>query len=140
MQLAMMKRFLFNACGAGLVALAAVLHVGATGRSSARAQTPLPDVSAEERRILMEFFAATGGPSWTDHRGWGTAVSVCEWSGVMCDFGTRANSVSWISLPDNNLRGTIPASLADLRRLGTLDVSGNHLSGEVPERFLKLWD
>ena len=48
------------------------------------------DLSAQrmnlERSSLMDFFKATGGPSWDDNYGWGSqTLPVCQWKGVRCD-------------------------------------------------------
>jgi hypothetical protein len=43
-------------------------------------------VPLNERQVLMEFFAATGGERWTKHDGWGTSRPECDWYGVECGF------------------------------------------------------
>jgi hypothetical protein len=101
------------------------------------------NVPAEERRVLIEFFAATGGKRWTNRDGWNTPGSVCHWYGVWCDFSDGdANRpfVAGLSLSFNNLEGTLPDSLAELVHLRSLSVSGNRLSGMVPEAILERWD
>ncbi len=101
------------------------------------------DVPAEERRVLMEFYASTHGEHWSDHTGWGTESSPCDWSGVLCDFPDADASrpvVVGLSLALNQLEGTIPPSLPELRHLRTLNVSGNRLSGMFPEALLERWD
>ena len=72
---------------------------------------PQADVPAEERRVLMELFASTHGEHWSNHTGWGTERSACDWSGVLCDFldaDTSRPAVVGLSLALNNLEGTIP--------------------------------
>jgi hypothetical protein len=106
-------------------------------------QVAQADVPAEERRVLMEFYASTGGARWSDHTGWGTETSVCKWNGVWCDYpegDANRPVVAGLSLTLNNLAGSIPASLAQLRHLQFLSLSGNRLSGKVPEVFLQRWD
>jgi hypothetical protein len=101
------------------------------------------DIPVTERRVLMEFFDATGGDRWTHHDGWGTTRPACDWYGVQCTFlGGKANRpvVASIDLADNNLRGVLPASLSSMPHLQSLDVAGNHLTGVMPETLLRRWD
>jgi hypothetical protein len=119
------------------------LLVAVLGCSHALAQQPSGHVSPVERRALVGFFAATGGERWTRRDGWGTAMPVCDWFGVVCDFvdGDPGRPfVTGLRLPLNNLEGRLPASLADLQRLTSLDVTSNRLSGAIPEPLLQRWD
>jgi hypothetical protein len=100
-------------------------------------------VPAEERRILIELFTATGGERWMRSDGWGSTGSECDWYGVWCDFIENDSNrpvVMGLSLAVNNLEGVLPPSLAALRHLRTLSVSANRLSGMVPETILERWD
>jgi hypothetical protein len=103
----------------------------------------VPTVPPQEREILLKLFSTTAGERWTRRDGWGTAQPVCEWYGVLCDFvdgDIKRPTVAGLSLAANNLRGQLPASLAELRHLRSLDVARNRLSGEVPESLLRRWD
>ena len=109
----------------------------------AGAPAPAGDVAPAERRVLMELFAATGGSRWTARDGWGTSTPVCDWNGVFCDFidgDANRPVVAHLTLALNNLEGRLPAALAELPRLRRLDVTGNRLSGPVPEGLLQRWD
>ena len=96
------------------------LIAAANGNGPARAQQVSTAVSDDERQILMEFFIATGGERWTNHDGWGSSRSVCDWYGVVC--GREANQafVSGLDLRNNNLEGVIPPRLVELTRLQLL--------------------
>jgi len=123
------------------IVLALVAGLVCYGHS--HAQQSSGNVSAAERQTLTEFFAATGGARWTNHDGWGTSTPVCNWYGVFCDFvdgDPDRQFVAGLSLAVNNLEGEMPASLGNLPRLRSLDVSSNRLSGTVPEPLLKRWD
>ena len=101
------------------------------------------DVPPQERRVLMELFAATGGDRWSNRAGWGAEKSACDWYGVRCDFpdgDANRPVVAGLRLSSNDLEGTLPASLAELRHLRSLSISGNQLSGMVPEAILERWD
>jgi hypothetical protein len=109
----------------------------------AQQQPPALIVPAQEREILLGLFSATDGERWTKHTGWGTSQPVCEWYGVVCDFvdaDVKRPAVAGLNLAANNLRGQLPASLAKLQYLRSLDVSRNRLSGDVPELLLRRWD
>ena len=119
------------------------IAVAVTTLAQSAAQRPAPAVPADERRVLMEFFAATGGERWTNTDGWGTSSPVCDWYGVWCDFvegDANRPVVAGLQLGSNNLRGTLPASLTQLSKLRSLDVSRNHLSGQIPQSLLQRWD
>jgi hypothetical protein len=104
----------------------------------AQTATPVPAAlaAAEERAVLMAFYEATGGPGWKVRRGWGSDQSVCRWAGVRCGSPPADQQVVSLELPENRLRGTIPASLATLPWLHTLDLSRNPLRGAVPPTLI----
>lgn len=107
---------------------------------------PLPDLLAEERAGLVEFYQATGGDAWKDRGQWLTAAPPCDWRGVWCDFRMTPDLrqfavVVGLSLDDNHLAGTLPARLLGvLPHLRSLSVTENDLRGAVPEDVLARWD
>ncbi|MDE2795015.1 MAG: Ig-like domain-containing protein [Gemmatimonadota bacterium] len=81
-----------------------------------------------ERLALSEFFALTGGDSWTNSTNWGSDSTVGSWHGV-----TVGDSlVHRLVLAENALAGPLPAELTNLRELRTLDLGGNSLTGAFP--------
>ncbi|WP_025668169.1 hypothetical protein, partial [Aquimarina megaterium] len=56
---------------------------------------------------------------------------VCDWFGVTVSEG----KVKGISLPENNLTGTLPNSLGSLIELRTIYLHSNNLSGNIPSSF-----
>jgi hypothetical protein len=115
--------------------VAALAFVTASSPAVVRGQRP-PD----QRAILMEFYDATGGPQWRARTGWGTDAPVCDWEGVECWSSPDSQSVTSLALGENQLRGTLPASLASLPFLHTLDVSRNRLHGAVPAALIERAD
>ena len=86
------------------------------------------DVAQVERLALSEFFAGTGGDSWTRSRGWNTSAGLDGWLGVT----TGGGRVRGIALADNGLAGPVPPEIANLTALETMDLGGNGLLGEFP--------
>ncbi len=98
-------------------------------------------VSGSNDQTLRLWNAETGQPigqPWqTLEDVWDIAVSLvdlpsffqpCTWYGVTCTNG----NVTRLALPANNLIGALPAALADLPQLQSLDLSGNQITGALP--------
>lgn len=85
----------------------------------------------DEKEILVKLFDATGGPTWLDSDNWKKDdVSFCDWHGVHClseDVNGGANVVKEISLGSNNLSGTVPPQLFDLKHLEVLNIRDNKI-------------
>ncbi len=114
------------ACAARLAAI--VVFVLVLGPAARIASAAIP---AAERQALLDLYNATTGDGWTDSTGWGGgAGSECGWHGVRCNSGET--TVVWLDLSDNNLVGTIPASIGNLTGLEVLNLSFNGISGTIP--------
>jgi hypothetical protein len=78
---------------------------------------------------------------WTQHNFWMTGEGYCKWHGVKCVgdddyFLTEGNGkVFQISLPSNNLRGSIPSEIEALSDLFSLNLKSNWLEGPLPHQF-----
>ncbi len=83
-----------------------------------------------ERFALEEFYAAAGGASWTNNSGWGADSVVTNWYGVSVD--ETDTLVRKLSLPANGLQGSLAPAIGNLRKLETLDVANNSLTGGIP--------
>lgn len=83
--------------------------------------------TAVERRILMEIYQRTGGPSWLVSTNWGSNVPICSWFGVVCGNGDTSDGsgVTGLVLEDNNLVGTIPEASWSLPFLQTVNLKDN---------------
>ncbi|MFC7670463.1 hypothetical protein ACFQT0_26125 [Hymenobacter humi] len=85
-----------------------------------------------ELRVLRHFYAATGGPAWTTRTNWLTGTTLAEagtWAGVTVSGGDVTGLVSG----NNNLQGTLPAALGQLRGLTVLECyTAPGLTGAIP--------
>lgn len=91
-------------------------------------------VPKTERAALTALYNAAGGPRWTDRTGWlGAAGTECSWKGVQCN--AAGTTVTGLALGENGLAGSVPAGLAGLPNLQTLDLGLNQLSGALPREI-----
>lgn len=58
--------------------------------------------SSNDRKVLLELFRATNGPSWRIKDGWDTNASISSWFGVTTDGDGR---IVRLDLSDNKLKG-----------------------------------
>jgi len=84
---------------------------------------------------LLAFFRSTNGASWTDNGNWGTDAPLDQWYGVEVDEVARVVS---LTLPDNNLTGTIPPEIGRLAALRQMHLQGNQLKGRLPPEIGEL--
>ena len=88
-------------------------------------------IPSSEREALVALYQATGGSQWTNRTGWlGAAGSECDWYGVQCN--EQRTNVDVLYLFTNNLTGTLPAGIAGLTKLRSLQLYDNQLSGPFP--------
>jgi len=89
-----------------------------------------------EREALIELFNQTNGNSWNNNNYWlGDPGTECTWYGIICD---DSNYVKAIHLFNNNLNGTIPNSIKNLKHLQSLLLHGNLLIGSIPKEILQI--
>ena len=82
-----------------------------------------------DRDALVDLYDATNGPNWRNNANWNTSAPLDQWHGVSTDQNGR---VSALDLGDNQLSGSIPASLGNLANLLSLSFWDNQLSGSIP--------
>ncbi len=88
------------------------------------------DCEDMERSALIALYNAADGGYWTGRDNWLTGAPLSDWHGVATnDLG----QVTGLDLKDNNLKGSLPSRLGDLRSLSVLDLSNNPgLTGPLP--------
>ncbi|XP_058078436.1 leucine-rich repeat protein 1-like isoform X2 [Magnolia sinica] len=64
-----------------------------------------------------------------------TLVNPCTWFHITCN---QDNRVTRLELYKNNIQGTIPAELGNLKSLISLDLYNNNISGVIPPSLGKL--
>ena len=82
-----------------------------------------------DRAALMALYNSAGGSGWTDKTNWDSTEPLSTWFGVTLLGNGR---VVELSLPGNDLRGTLPAGLGSLTSLNVLDLSENPLARDDP--------
>jgi len=96
-----------------------------------------------ERQVLADFYESTGGENWRTADNWDVGDPCWDaWHGITCD---EHGHIIAIDMVDNNLYGTLAASLGRLESLLKLDISTtalsyhnhknrfmNRIEGEVP--------
>ncbi len=90
---------------------------------------------------LRAVYESTSGPRWNNNRNWNfdtfpTSLELLSWYGVLM----RNLVVTSINLSYNRLRGKIPAELAQLSKLQSLQLQGNFLEGQIPAELANLSD
>lgn len=85
----------------------------------------LTDAKEKERGILELFYKALRGDDWKTKTGWLGDDDYCSWFGIAC---TDDATVESISLGSNNLVGTPPQDIFDLKDLQSLWLYSNPIS------------
>ncbi|KAJ9174548.1 hypothetical protein P3X46_013184 [Hevea brasiliensis] len=99
----------------------------------------LVQCNAADREALLDFKMGLND-SWNQLSSW-QGTNCCQWSGISCDDTTGAVLSVDISLDIPNssglqpLVGEIRPSLAELKSLKHLDLSGNNFNGKIPHFF-----
>ncbi|MXW68283.1 MAG: hypothetical protein F4Z72_14965 [Gemmatimonadales bacterium] len=88
-----------------------------------------------DRAALVALYEATGGDSWARRGNWLSAAPLAAWEGVRVDGTGR---VRLLALPENHLRGPLPAELGNLITLEVLILNHNELTGPIPPELENL--
>lgn len=89
-------------------------------------------ISRNEKNALLDLYTYTNGDNWTNK--WDINQPVSSWYGVT----VVEDKIVSINLSSNNLVGTIPNSIQDLKHLEIFNVFKNKLSGAFPSELFKI--
>ncbi|MBE6245909.1 MAG: hypothetical protein E7110_00630 [Bacteroidales bacterium] len=92
-------------------------------------QKGLGEILEAEKQALIEFYKATGGDNWVNNTNWCSDKPVGEWYGIRTD---DLGFVIEISLMQNNLKGSMPKLIGELKNLKYLYIGDNYLEGVIP--------
>ena len=114
---------------------AAILVLGAIAISGCKdsmtdPEIPVLELVARDKAALEALYDATDGEDWLQQENWLTDAPLGDWHGVVTD---SIGEVTWLTLPGNGLKGTLPAEIGNLRALRYLGLADNQLSGPVPD-------
>ena len=115
--------------GAAMLALVVVL---AACKDGVVEPVPETDVVRRDRAAIEALYHATDGPNWERSENWLTNAPMDQWHGVVTD---SAGQVMWLSLPGNDLKGTLPLVIGDLAALQYLGLADNQLTGPIPSQL-----
>ncbi len=85
-------------------------------------------VKLSDSLALVDLYNKTNGAGWYKSTNWLTANPVSTWYGIK----VVNNRVDSIGLGNNNLIGSLPASIGDLHLLRILNLSSNQLKKSIP--------
>ncbi len=103
--------------------------------------TPNLPIPLNEREALIELYNTTNGDNWKHNDGWKTPPlgddgfsmpgTEANWFGVC----VKEGFVTELWLYRNQLTGTIPNTIGNLKNLTVLDLRGNQLKGYIPKEI-----
>ncbi|KAM0882952.1 hypothetical protein ACQ4PT_031940 [Festuca glaucescens] len=108
----------------GTTVLVAVLVLAA---AAARADGALCDKS--DKAALLAIKSALGNRP--ELSGWNSSVPCCSWPGISCD--TSTGRVTELTVFALNISAPVPAAIANLSALQTVNLAYNRLYGRIPE-------
>ena len=94
------------------------------------------EISVNDKNALLALYNTTDGANWATP--WDLNADPTTWYGVVTAVyfpsgGTGAERhIDEINLSNNNLVGTIPVELGNLKSLNKLDLSNNKITGTIP--------
>ena len=89
------------------------------------------DVPVHECLALLALYESTGGEGWNNNSGWLSESSVCTWQGITCD----GDHVEQLNYSNNNLTGSLPREIGNLRLLERLSMGEPSLGGSIPSEI-----
>lgn len=91
------------------------------------------DCSSTDSLALIQFFNSTDGPNWSQP--WDTSQPYRSWPGIVTN---EEGCVLTINLVNNQLAGTIPATLSNFSKLEVINLDSNSLQGNIPTNLAEI--
>src|SRR5664279_6185300 len=85
-------------------------------------------VNVQDSLALVDFYDSTNGDNWNDNSNWKTSSPVSTWHGI----GIFGNRVTGISMPNNQISGTMPSTIGNLTNLTQVYLQDNQIGGSLP--------
>ena len=117
----MIQQKLQRACVLGVIVFCSVFTTAANAK-----------VPKSEKAVLLDLYNRTQGQKWNTV--WDINTPVDTWFGVTIQNG----HVVEINLFRNNLVGSLPESIGELKYLVSLNLAFNTISGEIPKGIAQL--
>lgn len=92
-----------------------------------------PTISTADSVALVSLYNATNGAGWSEQSNWLTGAAD-TWLGI----GVTSERVTSITLPENNLTGTLPTAMYTLSELINLILNDNNISGTLSSQVSNL--
>jgi len=86
------------------------------------------EIPRAECNALVAFYHSTNGGHWDSNEGWLRTTTPCQWKGVTC----QAGHIKKLRLYNNQLTGTLPPEIGNLKQLSQLTLDINQLRGNLP--------
>lgn len=125
---------------------------------------PTEPLRIMQRWVLAVLFYSMGGEGWVNSLGWLSDTNECQWvststndicgtNSMLAQLDLRRNGLKGslpvelillaenlesIQVNGNSIEGTVPAFVADLKKLGRLHLNGNLLTGTIPSSLGQL--
>ncbi len=105
-------------------------------RSVGSFHVDIPWCDETEKLVLEALHEAANGPGWTQSDGWLEEEDLEDWYGVSTDSVT--GRISGLDLTGNGLSGSLPQALGQLVGMTQLKIGSNALSGRLPVSLAEL--
>jgi Leucine-rich repeat (LRR) protein len=88
-----------------------------------------------DRNALIALYNATNGDNWTNNTNWNTNEPISSWYNVWVN---SEGCVENLTLINNQLNGTLPIELGNLKNLKYLSLYGNQINSVIPNSLYNL--
>ena len=91
-------------------------------------------INKTDSLALVDLYNSTNGNNWKNHTNWLTASPVSSWYGII----VSGKKLKEILLEQNQMTGSLPASIGNFKDLTDLSFRSNRIGGSLPDSIGKL--